>query len=269
MNAVVQSPHMNYADSVVAVLDEFRWNQWFLDTYWPENEPRVRLIAEAITRRGVLVGGRLLEVGCANGWVALLARKLGYEVTGVDAYDDEKRASMFAREGINYLTVNLNELGPFDLLSARSYDVVLLGEVFEHILNNPADLLRSIHRILRPGGLLVLTTPNPSTVMNAVRILLDRYQPWGTAEFLRQAKIEGERIIDFGGIHYREYPARIVADLLREVGFDVRSVRYVPTGPAKTQSRVKRLTRRLLRFIGLAHHRLFATNYVIVAKRRD
>ena len=51
-------------------------------------------------------------------------------------------------------------------------DVVVLGEVFEHILNHPAGLLQAVFRILRPGGTVILTTPNPSTLINAVRLLV-------------------------------------------------------------------------------------------------
>src|SRR5439155_11474834 len=99
---------------------------------------------------------------------------------------------------------------------------------------------------------------NPSTLMNAIRLLLDRYLLWGTFEFLRETKIDGGKIIDRGDIHYREYPAWVVRDLMADVGFRVGGMKYVRAGVAPTQSFGKRCAKRLLLTSGLASLGLFA-----------
>jgi hypothetical protein len=139
--------------------------------------------------------------------------------------------------------------------------------VFEHILNNPVGLLQSIHRILRPSGLLLLDTPNPSTLANALRVLGDGYVLWGTHEFLRQPKVDGGRVIDRGDIHYREYPAWLVRELLQEVGFNCAAPRYIPSGITATSSRGKRALKRIVNASGLGRTRLFGYCYVLAARK--
>jgi SAM-dependent methyltransferase len=259
---------VDYPTAVGVLRREFEWNSWFLHSYWPENEPRIRMVYEY--SRPVLAGPappRVFEVGCANGFVAYLYSQFGCKLSAADAYEDAKRDDMFRRSGVEYRPVNLNDARPLEQYPDAAFDLVLLGEVFEHILNQPAGLLRAIHRILVPGGRLILTTPNPSTLMNAVRVLRDRYVLWGTNEFLRHTKVDGERIIDEGGIHYREYLAGLVRDLLREIGFRVPAVRYVRTGAAPRQSVVKRFAKGLLRLTRLDRLRLLSPGYIIVADK--
>jgi 2-polyprenyl-3-methyl-5-hydroxy-6-metoxy-1,4-benzoquinol methylase len=248
------------------LLEEFAWNDWFTGTYWPENSHRIRLMMRLIMER-CEKGGRVLEVGCANGYVAYLVSLLGYEVHAVDAYDDGRRAQMFEKGAVRYWKTNLNEVEPLAKDPTNSYDLVLLGEVFEHILNQPAGLLRSSLRILRPGGMIILTTPNPSTFMNAVRVLGDNYVLWGTDSFMRDTKINGDLIIDKGDIHYREYPARLVADLMHELGFQIGGIKYVQSGVASTHSLLKRFFKGLVMLTPLAHSRLFSPGYVIWAQK--
>lgn len=256
-----------YDAAVRALLEAFAWNPWFVNTYWPENEPRVRLLVRAAFENPASDRPSLLEIGCATGYIAFLMRRCGFEVTAVDAYDDERRTDLFRAAGIEYRHTNLNDPEPLADFPAGSFDVVVLGEVFEHILNRPLGLIEAIHRVLKPRGMLLLTTPNPSTLANAFRLLADRYVLWGTDDFVREAKFAGGRIIDRGEVHYREYPAWLVRDLLASAGFDVEPVRYVPTGIAPTHSLPKRVAKRLVSFSGLSGTRLFSPGYVLVARK--
>lgn len=258
----------SYQEAVEGLLATYGENHWFRHTYWPENEPRIRLMVEhALAAFPVRANVRVFEIGCATGYVAYLFRLLGFTVVAVDAYEDPKRAACFQEAGIPFQLTNLNDAAPLREFTDASFDLVLLGEVFEHILNNPAGLLQSIHRLLRPGGRLLLTTPNPSTLANAVRVLRDNYQPWGTTEFLKLIKLDGTRIIDHGGIHYREYPAHVVRELLCETGFQIHAVKYVSGGVAPTQPAAKRFIKKLFMLLGLDRVRLFSLNYLISAQK--
>ncbi len=119
-----------------------------------------------------------------NGYIACLFNELGYRTFAMDSGDDPKRDEMFARRNIGFTSGNLNDAPPLTAYADTSMDVVVLGEVFEHVLNHPAGLLQAVHRILRPGGVTLLTTPNPSTLANSVRLLGDGYVLWGTPAFL-------------------------------------------------------------------------------------
>lgn len=263
-----KQPALTYQESVRGLLREFAWNPWFLNSYWPENEPRIRFMAGlALDKFPDTTGRRILEVGCANGYVAYLFRLLGFDVAAVDAYEDEKRTELFRQGGVSYQETNLNVVEPLGEFASESFDLILLGEVFEHILNSPTGLLRNILRLLRPGGMLILTTPNPSTFMNAVRLLRDRYVLWGTAEFLTMTKVDEGRIIDWGDIHYREYPASVVSDSLTNVGYRVAGVKYLRVGNAPAHSFSKRIIKWFIYILGLSRLRLFSPGYVVWAHK--
>jgi SAM-dependent methyltransferase len=257
-----------YAEAVRGLLGEFSWNPWFLESYWPENEPRVRSIA-ALARYSVPASAtpRVLEVGCANGYIAYLFTLMGFDTSAVDAYDDEKRNELFRKGNVHYTTSRLNDAAPLQEFPDASFDIVLLGEVFEHILNHPAGLLTAALRLLRPNGIVILTTPNPSTLANGLRLMNDRYVLWGTEAFLRTIKVAHGTVIDRGDIHYREYPAWMVRDLMVELGYRIESVSYYSAGTAPRHSLAKRSAKRLLRLCGLATRRLFAFGYIICARK--
>lgn len=257
-----------YAEAVLGLLNEFSWNPWFMESYWPENEPRVRAIASLASQLAPRSESpRVLEVGCATGYIAYLFSHMGFQMSAVDAYDDEKRDELFRKAEISYTKSNLNDASPLAQYPDASFDVVLLGEVFEHILNHPAGLLSAVLRVLRPGGLVVLTTPNPSTLANSFRLLNDRYILWGTNEFLRDIKLDAGKVIDRGDIHYHEYPAWIVRDLMKELGYQIERVIYYNAGSAPTHSMAKRAVKHLLLVLGLAKKRLFAFGYIICARK--
>jgi SAM-dependent methyltransferase len=259
----------SYQAAVNALLQEFHWNPWFHNTYWPENAQRVQAIAELASKHPTATDGQgtLLEMGCASGYIAYLFNELGFRTSAIDADQDIRRDEMFARQGITYTKANLNEAPPLSGFSDSSMDVVVMGEVFEHILNHPAGLLQAVHRILRPGGVLILTTPNPSTLANSIRLLGDGYVLWGTPSFLRDVKLKANGVIDRGDIHYREYPAWIVSDLITELGYRIESVQYYRGGIAPTHSTAKKVVKALLALSGLSKTRPFGLGYIIEARK--
>src|SRR5207249_3864851 len=135
---------------------------------------------------------------------------------------------------------NFNEIEPFPSETESAFDIALFGEVIEHILNHPAGLLKSVAKTLKPGGLLVLSTPNPSTLMNALRVARGKQSLWGTPKFINEPKIKAGKIIDLGDVHYREYLVAEVRDMLIAAGFEAGQPRYFSSGSARGQSKWKR-----------------------------
>lgn len=101
-------------------------------------------------------GGRLLDVGCGNGEYLETMSRLGWEAHGVDP---DGRASASARrrlgEGAKVFTGTLGNVS----LPEAAYDAVTSRHVIEHT-PDPAGFFAEARRILRPGGRLVVTTPN-------------------------------------------------------------------------------------------------------------
>jgi len=97
--------------------------------------------------------GRLLDVGAGAGLLLDVAREAGWEVTGTELSLAASRAA--ATRGIR---VHVGDLGRLPL-DPGSFDAVVSLETVEHV-PNPASFLAAIARVVRPGGGLLLTTPN-------------------------------------------------------------------------------------------------------------
>jgi SAM-dependent methyltransferase len=98
--------------------------------------------------------GRLLEVGSAAGYFLWEARKLGYDVQGLDI---TRQLVDFSRDVLGVPTVEGTLRGaPF---AAGAFDLVYHRNVLSH-LADPCEEFRIMHRLLAPGGLLVFETGN-------------------------------------------------------------------------------------------------------------
>jgi SAM-dependent methyltransferase len=97
-------------------------------------------------------GRRLLDVGCAAGFFLEAARQRGWSVEGVEV---SAYASEHARRELG-LEVRTGSVTDLDLGAAR-FDAVTLWDVIEH-LDRPDLALRKIRSLLRPGGVLAIST---------------------------------------------------------------------------------------------------------------
>ncbi len=101
---------------------------------------------------------RMLDIGCAIGLFLAAAKVNGWDVYGLDP---SAPLSAYGREtiGVNVLHAELQELEfPNDY-----FDVVTLWNVVEHLLD-PTAVLSEVHRVLRPGGRLIIQVPNWSDI---------------------------------------------------------------------------------------------------------
>ncbi len=97
----------------------------------------------------------------------------------------------------------------------ESFDTVVCGELIEHLPTDPMHLLGEVNRILKPGGHLLLTTPNAASG-RAIAAILAGYHPGFYPAYLRpEALGKGD------SRHHREYTAREVHLLLHYGGFEV------------------------------------------------
>jgi SAM-dependent methyltransferase len=132
--------------------------------------PGGRVIPRLAPSRGAIVdrevrhlpavpGGRLLDVGCGSGVFLAQAAALGWRAEGIDP--DPEAVSSARDAGLNVFQGTLADLDPGEQRGA--FDAVTLSHVIEH-LHDPADDLRRISVLLRPGGLLWIATPNPESL---------------------------------------------------------------------------------------------------------
>lgn len=113
-------------------------------------------------------GNKILDLGCMDGCIGQLLIENGNTVSGIDA---SKAAIPRARErAIDARVGDLNE--PLDFPDA-SFDVVVAGEIIEHV-HNVDGFLDEIHRVLRPSGSLVISTPNLASLPRRLLLLFNR-----------------------------------------------------------------------------------------------
>jgi 2-polyprenyl-3-methyl-5-hydroxy-6-metoxy-1,4-benzoquinol methylase len=104
---------------------------------------------------------RLLDVGCSSGALLGVAREMGFVPEGVEISPEASDAAR--RAGFRVHTGVLEEGGYAD----ATFDAVTLVELLEH-LRDPRSLLAECRRILRPGGVMMATTPNGASWTAAV-----------------------------------------------------------------------------------------------------
>lgn len=120
------------------------------DTYWGVKEALLKVVADKDAKK-------ILEVGSGLGYLTYSLRRAGYDIIGMDISETavNQAKTIF---GDFYICADLFKLAP---LQAESFDVVILTEVIEHV-NRPLEFLDSIKQLLKPGGHVIITTPNKS-----------------------------------------------------------------------------------------------------------
>jgi methionine biosynthesis protein MetW len=165
---------------------------------------------------------RIIEIGCKDGGVLLdVATALNAtDIYGVDI--DEEALKKAAENGINVQKVDLNS----DSLSFEDgfFDIVLMEEVIEH-LANPDNSLQEIYRVLKLGGLFLISTPNLSWWLNRF-ILFSGYQPYWSECSVRYnvGKFKRPLTEPLNG-HLRMYTLRALKQLLQLYGFKIIGVK--------------------------------------------
>ena len=153
--------------------------------------------------REISRGDRFMEIGCAGGAFLSAARDFGFTVQGVELSES---ASRTAREqfGLSVFTGSLADARFID----GSFDVIFMGDVLEH-LPDPVTTLREVHRVMAPGGTLVIGVPSQTNSLFS-RIGFALYGAAG-----RRATVS------LPPYHLFEYRPSSMRFLLRACGFTV------------------------------------------------
>lgn len=103
--------------------------------------------------------GRILEIGCGKGEFLVESQQAGLDVFGLEYSADAAKAAN-ARLGSERVQVGQVGVTP---LAARAYDAIVFFDVIEHV-RDPLDFMCRITEALKPGGVVMLTTPAVDTL---------------------------------------------------------------------------------------------------------
>ncbi len=171
----------------------------------------------------------VLEMGAYMQITPALAKKLDYGyVRGCyfgPAGEIEQRGATSPEYGRFDCEVDLfdAEHDPFPYTDA-SFDTVICGELIEHLFQDPMYMMSEINRILKPGGHLVLTTPNVASI-RAVHAILLHYHPSFFASYIKPSE---DGTVD--ARHNREYTPGEIYNLFTAAGFEVEVFETGPFG---------------------------------------
>jgi 2-polyprenyl-3-methyl-5-hydroxy-6-metoxy-1,4-benzoquinol methylase len=116
-------------------------------------------------------GGELLDLGCGSGELARQMAVAGYRVTGCDIAPQMLRQAVAADRGHSVRWLRLQPGWRVLPVETGSLDVVLASSVLEY-LPMPGHVLVECARVLRPGGVLLCTVPNPAHPLRWLEWLL-------------------------------------------------------------------------------------------------
>ncbi len=170
--------------------------------FQPMIEGLVRAVGERHTSflsRGLNAGARILDVGCGRGVILGALADQGFEVHGLEISAEAARGAD-PRAEIR-IADNLKDAE----YRTASFDQIIIWHVLEHV-DDPAGTLREAHRILKPGGRLIVAVPNFSSL---------------------QARCTGAAWFHLDlPRHLYHFPLSALRQLLVLSGFHVRSVHH-------------------------------------------
>ncbi|MEM1092384.1 MAG: class I SAM-dependent methyltransferase [Pseudomonadota bacterium] len=196
--------------------------------YLQEHGPRFLVTHQLAQQNWCWPTAAVLDIGAHWLHQAVLYAADGHQVTAVDrqgTMSDPGVQATAQRHNIALLE-NAELADPIGLnsLADDSIDVVLFCEVLEHLTFNPVNLWRAIYRVLKPGGRIILTTPNYYAAGSLVRGVWRQLRMHGAGASVQE--IIG---VPTSGPHWKEYSRSELVEYFRLLSGDfvVGKARYV------------------------------------------
>lgn len=205
-------------------LDQSQYTETYISPEDSDHRVNINILESwEFLRRYAEKPGSIMDIGCGNAGLLYLARKVGWQVRGMELAEATAR-SIIDDQGIDVVVANFLE---YDNPTSELYDVVVLRHVLEHLPDSILAMSK-IGSLLRPNGLALLEFPNTrSAAYMTKRFLKNRglrnkkysedWRPGHSNEFCRKSF---EYLLDQTGFElvvWRTYSSKTVADALYRV----------------------------------------------------
>jgi 2-polyprenyl-3-methyl-5-hydroxy-6-metoxy-1,4-benzoquinol methylase len=174
-----------------------------------------RFFDESLERLSDLTGkkqGSILDVACGNGHFLWRAKLRGWSCKGIET------SAVQAREARERLGLEVVSQSVEEFSNGEAFDCVTLWDFIEHV-PNPRDILAKVRSWLRPGGMVLVATPNHASLINFIAAAMFRCS-FGRVRMPLETLVVPEHVLYF--------TEKTAARLLEESGFKIREI--VKTG---------------------------------------
>lgn len=162
----------------------------------------VHELVGSVAARVFEAGSSILDLASGSGAMCLRLKDIGLHPTGSDLVEENFRLL----QAIPFINANLNQDFPAEL--ADSFDGITAIEIIEH-LENPRHFLRQCFSILKPGGYLILTTPNIDNAFSrATWVRLGYFRRFSQREYRQDG-------------HITPLPLMVLRNAMTEAGFRI------------------------------------------------
>jgi 2-polyprenyl-3-methyl-5-hydroxy-6-metoxy-1,4-benzoquinol methylase len=139
----------------------FQWIMMYVKKRSGEERALNRSQVNRIRATVNLCRGKVLELGCGNGYLTEEIRNQGLEVTGVDMNGEKIERAQHRFPGISFIQSDVLKLS----LPPGSYDTVILPEILEHVTEEVGNkMLEIAWRLLKTQGRLIVSVPNENCI---------------------------------------------------------------------------------------------------------
>lgn len=189
-----------------------------IKTKWDYSDTKRSLVYRPLLDRigSLTPPGRLLDIGCSNGSFVSAACQAGWDGCGVEL--ETKSYELAQARGVKVFNAELSELA----FPADSFSAVTMWQVIEH-LHSPRSLIAEVARVLKPGGILAISTPNVKGI--GWRLLGSE---WGAVE---------------PQVHLHLFHPGSLARLINDCGLETRLLQTLDIQPATLRQLIRKVKR--------------------------
>lgn len=171
-----------------------------------------------------LVSGQVLEIGTGSGYgIEIIAPYCDRFVT-IDKFRTSAldNKALMQSSSVEFIQMTIP---PLRGIEDDTYDYVITFQVIEHIEDDGA-FVREIHRVLKPGGQLIVTTPNIKTSLTRNPWHIREYTTDGLDDLLSQSFNEVSRLGTYGNDKVNDYITANKASIHKITRFDIFNLQY-------------------------------------------
>lgn len=170
-----------------------------------------------LVRRYADKSGLILDVGAVPPLLISALQREGYNISGLDI-DPSRFSNTIRKLDINVSACNVEtEAIPYE---DNSVNVMVFNEIFEHLRINLIATFEELWRVMEPGGVILISTPNGLAAHALVRML--RRRLIGPSIHFEYEKLK--RVGHMG--HVREYAINEVVEFVEQMNFEVVEIVY-------------------------------------------